>query len=320
MNIEGKNMAMIEIANLEKRYRNVHALKGISFDIEQGDIFGFIGPNGAGKTTTIKILATLLTADAGSARIGGFDVQEQPDQVRRIMGYMPDDFGVYNDLKVWEYLEFFAAAYRIPVVQRKSIVDDVLELTDLSVKKEAFVNELSRGMKQRLCLARTLVHNPDVLILDEPASGLDPRARIEIRELLKELKNMNKTILISSHILTELSDFCNKIGIIEAGRMIVSGDVKDILSQVSHGRLIKLELAAGQDIVKVMDILRLHNQISDLWDKGPTSIEIQFEGNDDEMANFSEFLVNNKIKFTSIQEAVNDLEDIFLKVTEGKVN
>lgn len=313
-------MAMIEISNLEKRYRNVHALKGISFDIEQGDIFGFIGPNGAGKTTTIKILATLLTADSGSARIGGYDVQEHPDQVRRIMGYMPDDFGVYNDLKVWEYLEFFAAAYRIPVVQRKSIVDDVLELTDLSVKKENFVNELSRGMKQRLCLARTLVHNPDVLILDEPASGLDPRARIEIRELLKELKNMNKTILISSHILTELSDFCNKIGIIEAGRMIVSGDVKDILSQVSHGRLIKLELGAGQDIVKVMDILRSHTQISDLWDKGPTTVELQFEGSDEEMANLSEFLVNNKIKFISIQESVNDLEDIFLKVTEGKVN
>jgi len=183
---------MLEVQHLRKEYRNLTAVKDLSFQLEQGDIFGFIGPNGAGKTTTIKILATLLRPTAGRAVIDGIDVVRFPEAVRAIIGYMPDFFGVYDDIKVWEYLDFFAAAYKIPRVKRPGIIDDVLELTDLTIKKEAYVEELSRGMKQRLCLAKTLVHDPKVLLLDEPASGLDPRARIEIKELLKELKSMGR--------------------------------------------------------------------------------------------------------------------------------
>src|SRR6266849_2247593 len=224
---------VIQIRHLRKEYKDLVAVKDLNLELEQGDIFGFIGPNGAGKTTTIKMLATLLIPTAGSAFVNGIDVVRHPEQIRSIVGYMPDFFGVYDDIKVWEYLDFFAAAYRIPRDKRPHIIDDVLVLTDLTVKKYAYVESLSRGMKQRLCLAKTLVHDPKVMLLDEPASGLDPRARIEIRELLKELKAMGKTIIVSSHILPELADFCNKIGIIEKGEMIISGDVNEIVRQMA---------------------------------------------------------------------------------------
>src|ERR1041385_1877821 len=235
---------MLQVQHLRKEYRNLVAVKDLTFSLEQGDIFGFIGPNGAGKTTTIKILATLLRPSFGRAVINGIDVVRDPEAVRGIIGYMPDFFGVYDDIKVWEYLDFFAAAYKIPRAKRPGIIDDVLELTDLTVKKESYVEELSRGMKQRLCLAKTLVHDPKVLLLDEPASGLDPRARIEIKELIKELKSMGKTIIISSHILPELADFCNKIGIIEQGELIVSGEVGEIMRQVTGGKVLELKVAA----------------------------------------------------------------------------
>src|SRR5437867_7711542 len=233
---------MLEVTHLRKEYRNLTAVKDLSFRLEQGDIFGFIGPNGPEKTTTIKILATLLRPTAGRAVIDGIDVVADPEAVRGIVGYMPDFFGVYDDIKVWEYLDFFAAAYKIPRDKRPRIIDDVLELTDLTVKKDSYVEELSRGMKQRLCLAKTLVHDPQVLLLDEPASGLDPRARIEIKELLKELKSMGKTIIISSHILPELADFCNKIGIIEQGELVVSGDVNEIIRQVSGHHTLEVRI------------------------------------------------------------------------------
>src|SRR6266446_4377913 len=235
---------MIEIKHLRKEYKDKPepAVKDLCLELEQGDIFGFIGPNGAGKTTTIKMLATLLTPTAGTAYVDGIDVVRNPEAVRAIVGYMPDFFGVYDDIKVWEYLDFFAAAYRIPKDTRPQIIDDVLTLTDLNVKKDSYVESLSRGMKQRLCLAKTLVHDPKVLLLDEPASGLDPRARIEIKELLKELKSMGKTIMISSHILPELADFCNKIGIIEQGELIVSGDVMEIMRQVTGGQMLDVRV------------------------------------------------------------------------------
>src|SRR5438067_337568 len=223
---------MIQIRNLRKEYKDLVALRNLNLELESGDIFGFIGPNGAGKTTTIKMLATLLTPTSGVAYVDGVNVVQNPEAVRSVVGYMPDFFGVYDDIKVWEYLDFFAAAYRIPRHKRPQIIDDVLTLTDLNVKKDAYVESLSRGMKQRLCLAKTLVHDPKVLLLDEPASGLDPRARIEIKELLKELKAMGKTIIVSTHILPELADFCNKIGIIEKGEMIISGDVEAIIKQI----------------------------------------------------------------------------------------
>ncbi len=219
---------MIKITGLTKTYGRLTALESLDLHIASGDIFGFIGPNGAGKTTTMRVLATLLEPTAGQAWIDGLDVRRHGREVRRRVGYMPDFMGVYDDLKVFEYLEFFAAAFELPRGQRRKTVSDVLELTDLTGKSDALVDSLSRGMQQRLGLARVLVHDPKVLILDEPASGLDPRARIEIRELLKELKRMGKTIMISSHILSELEEMCDHVGIIEKGRLIFAGTMDQI--------------------------------------------------------------------------------------------
>ena len=235
-------MAFVEIDHLFVMYGRTVAVKGLSFEIPQGEVFGFIGPNGAGKTTTIKVLATLLRPHAGEARIGGVSVARRPRAVRRMMGYMPDFFGVYEDLTVNEYLHFFAAAYRLDRARRRAVVDDLLALTDLGEKRDSPVDALSRGMKQRLGLARVLIHDPDLLLLDEPASGLDPRARIEIRELLKELKRMGKTILVSSHILHELAQVCTRIGIIEAGRMVAEGSLDDIYRQLGLKRLIHVQI------------------------------------------------------------------------------
>jgi len=235
-------MAFVEIEHLFVMYGRTVAVKNLSFDIPQGEVFGFIGPNGAGKTTTIKVLATLLRPAAGTASVGGADVTRHPRKVRRMIGYMPDFFGVYEDLTVDEYLHFFAAAYRLDRAKRRSVVDDLLALTDLSEKRDSPVEALSRGMKQRLGLARVLIHDPDLLLLDEPASGLDPRARIEIRELLKELKRMGKTILLSSHILHELAQVCTRIGIIEAGRMVAHGSLEDIYHQLGLMRLIHVQI------------------------------------------------------------------------------
>ena len=223
---------MIETRELTKMYGDLHALKNLELKLEKGDVFGFIGPNGAGKTTTMRILATLLNPTWGEAYVCGYSIYTAPKDIRRVIGYMPDFFGVYDDMKVIEYLEFFAAAYRIKGPARRKICDEVLDLVDLGYKRDAFVTSLSRGMTQRLGLARVLLHDPQVLLLDEPASGLDPRARIEIRGLLKELRNMGKTIMVSSHILPELADICNKIGIIEKGELIVNEAVADVMRRV----------------------------------------------------------------------------------------
>ncbi len=222
--------------NLTKRYGTFTALSNLNLTIERGAIHGFIGPNGAGKTTTMRILATLLEQTEGQAWVADYPVSEAPMEVRKRIGYMPDFFGVYDNMKVWEYLDFFASAYHVPMDKRKGMIGDLLSLVDLSAKHDSFVEELSRGMKQRLCLARTLVHNPDLLILDEPASGLDPHARIELRELLKELRSLGKTILVSSHILTELAEMCTHIAIIERGKLLVSGSVADILKAMQPAR------------------------------------------------------------------------------------
>src|SRR5438132_10248485 len=227
---------IVETRNLTKRYGNFTALSDLNLSIERGSIHGFIGPNGAGKTTTMRIVATLLEPSGGQAWVAGYPVTQRPYEVRRRIGYMPDFFGVYDNMKVWEYLDFFAAAYNVPPARRPGMIDDLLALVDLNVKKYSFVDDLPRGMKQRLCLARTLVHEPDLLILDEPASGLDPRARIELRELLKELRNLGKTILVSSHILSELTEICTHVAIIERGHLITSGKVEDILQAMQPAR------------------------------------------------------------------------------------
>jgi ABC-2 type transport system ATP-binding protein len=308
---------VVDIQHLRKDYRNLTAVKDLSLKLEQGDIFGFIGPNGAGKTTTIKMLATLLRPTSGRALIDGTDVTRDPDRVRGIIGYMPDFFGVYDDIKVWEYLDFFAAAYRIPRDRRPQIIDDVLELTDLSVKKDAYVEELSRGMKQRLCLAKTLVHDPKVLLLDEPASGLDPRARIEIKELLKELKSMGKTIIISSHILPELADFCNKIGIIEQGEMIVSGDVSEIMRQVTGGKVLELKVAGDPEPAIELLTARRDVRSARLLDDG---IKVEYTGEPEEVHELLQALLAAGVRVQSFSEQQTDLEDIFMRVTRGVVS
>ena len=236
---DGVRRFMIEVINFTKRYGDFVAVDNLSFAIGKGEIFGFIGPNGAGKSTTIRFLATLLRPTSGEGRVAGFSVTTEPMSVRRVIGFMPDDFGVYDGMKVWEFLDFFAVAYEIPRSYRKKIIGEVLDLLDLTHKRDDYVNGLSKGMKQRLCLAKTLVHDPPVLILDEPASGLDPRARLEMKALLNELKQMGKTILISSHILSELADFCTSIGIIERGKMLAAGNIQEIQAQIRSHRVLE---------------------------------------------------------------------------------
>lgn len=312
-------MAMIEIHNLTKRYRDLTAVKDLNLAIEKGDVFGFIGPNGAGKTTTIKTLATLLEPTTGQAFVDGIDVVRNPLEVRRVIGYMPDFFGVYDDVKVWEYLDFFAAAYKIPSNKRKGIIDDVLELTDLTGKKEAYVESLSRGMKQRLCLAKTLVHDPKVLLLDEPASGLDPRARIEFRALLKELQAMGKTIFVSSHILPELADFCNVVGIMERGQLIVAGKVNDIVHKLEGGMVLDVRLVGEESNGnKAVELLQDFPNVREASAEG-NHLTIGFIGLHDDLPGLLSHLVMNGLPVATFNQRAADLEDIFMKVTKGAV-
>lgn len=308
---------MLVIENLVKQYGTLTAVNNLNLQIDAGDIMGFIGPNGAGKTTTIKMVSTLLRPTSGTIYVNGISVLESPDEVRPMIGYMPDFFGVYEDVRVWEYLDFFAAAYKIPVNSRRRMIDEALELTDLIVKREAFVSELSRGMQQRLCLAKTILHDPKLLLLDEPASGLDPRARIEIKELLKELQRMGKTILISSHILPELADFCNKVAIIEQGKLITSGNVQGIMEQCRGGTVINIRvvdriqeaLGCLAGIPAISDARLNEGLISATWNGEPGEVYIVLET-----------LVKNGYKVFSFSEEDIDLEDVFLKVTRGAVS
>lgn len=238
---------MIELFEFGKDYGDFTAVQSVSLKIDAGEMFGFIGPNGAGKSTSIRYLATLLKASRGDGIVNGHSVNKDPMAVRRSIGYMPDDFGVYDGMKVWEFLDFFAVAYRIGRSKRKQVINDVLELLDLTHKRDDFVNGLSRGMKQRLCLAKTLVHDPPVLILDEPASGLDPRARVEVKALLKELRRMGKTILISSHILTELADCCSSIGIIERGQLLMHGPIDEVYRRIRGHRVIQARFITNME-------------------------------------------------------------------------
>ena len=307
---------MIKIENVSKFYKTFPAVKEISFEIGKGEVFGFIGPNGAGKTTTIKMLSTLMLPSEGSLSIGGYDVAKEPQEVRRIIGYMPDSFGVYEDLLVWEYLDYFAALYKLPVEKRKRAIDDVLELTDLTVKRDSQVMSLSRGMKQRLCLAKTLVHDPEVLLLDEPASGLDPHARIEIRELIRELCRMGKTVLVSSHILTELADFCTSIGIIEAGKMLAAGRIDDITARLAGN--VMLEISVKGDPTFALQVLGERTDITQKTCDGRI-IRAEFTGNAEDVDDVLEYLVGRGVRLLGFVRSEADLEDIFLKITRGVV-
>ncbi len=307
---------LVVVENLNVIYGSTHAVRGLSLTIGRGEIFGFIGPNGAGKTSTIKVLATLLKPFSGHASVGGIDVTKSPDEVRRRIGYMPDFFGVYEDLTAEEYLHFFAAAYRIDGARRKSVVADVLALTDLTGKADAPVDGLSRGMKQRLGLARVLLHDPDLLLLDEPASGLDPRARIEMRELLKELQKMGKTILVSSHILHELSQFCSLIGIVEAGQMVAAGSLNDIYRALSLKRTVHVQLAnSSPELLAKIGALPAVASLEENIDRIAIGLR------EDEMAveDLHDALYSMGARMRMFQPEAMDMETAFIKLTEGKL-
>lgn len=307
---------IVDIEHLHVFYGRQVAVRDLSLVIPRGEVFGFIGPNGAGKTTTIKVLATLLKPSAGFVRVMGTDVKVSPQSVRRNIGYVPDSFGVYEDLTVVEYLHFFAAAYRIDREKRASTVKDVLALTDLSDKAGSQVDALSRGMKQRLGIARILLHDPQLLLLDEPASGLDPRARIELRELLKELKRMGKTILVSSHILHELSQFCTRIGIIEAGRMVAQGSLTDIYRKLDLKRTVHVQISnLTPPLVESMRALRGVASVEELADR----VAIHVREDELAMEDLLDALRGLGARIRMFQPEAMDMETAFMKLTEGKV-
>ncbi|KMZ44277.1 MULTISPECIES: ABC transporter ATP-binding protein [Bacillales] len=305
---------MIQIQNLRKRYGKMEALKGLSLEIDKGTVFGFVGPNGAGKSTTMSILATLLEPTSGKAYVGGYEVTRHPKEVRKLIGYMPDFFGVYDNLTAEEYLDFYGANYDIPAAERKQIIPQLLELVNLTHKRDAYVDSLSRGMKQRLGLARSLVHNPEVLILDEPASGLDPRARIELREILKELRDMGKTIIISSHILPELAEMCDVIGIVEEGNLVAFGRVDEIYSKMQEQRVLRIRLL--DRVEEAMTRLREMPVITRVTREG-NWVVAGFSGNDEEQVELLRELAVSGYPVAAFNEAVGDLEEIFLEITKG---
>jgi len=308
---------MIRTFGLTKRYRNQLALENLNMQVKQGEIFGYIGPNGAGKTTTLKILATLLTPTSGRAEVCGFDVVREARHIRPLIGYMPDFFGVYEDMTVEEYLTFFAAAYGLKGEKRTRIVSDILELTDLGSKRDAMVEALSRGMQQRLGLARTLVHDPKVLILDEPSSGLDPRARIEIRALLKEVKKMGKTIIISSHILSELEEMCDSVGIIEKGNLIFCGTQEELRLKAATGGVI--EVAVADRNGEAADLLRAHPGVADVT-TDDDHLHVVLKADAPDYSFIPEYLIQGGFRVTKLNKEHVRLEDIFMKVTKGIVS
>ncbi len=314
---------IIKTDDLRKSFGGFEALRGISLEVPTGSIYGFVGPNGAGKTTTMRILTTLTRPSQGQAWVAGHSVLEDRRAVRRSIGYMPDEFGVYEDLRVWEYLDFFAACYDIAEGDRKALVADLLELVDLRHRREDMVDKLSRGMKQRLSLARTLAHDPEVLILDEPASGLDPRARVEIRELLGELANMGKTIFFSSHILADVEDVCSHIGIVEAGELIIQGSIDELKLQLMANREIVITVMKHEHAEAVTSL------VSDIGNvdaaeiitpkNGRARVRVDFAGNDEELGALSRRLFESNITLLGFNEEEKDLEHMFMRVTRGLV-
>ena len=305
---------MIETRDLTKVYGTLHALSKLDLKLDRGDVFGFIGPNGAGKTTTMRILATLLNPTWGEAYVCGYSIYKNPKDIRRSIGYMPDFFGVYDDMKVIEYLEFFAAAYRITGPARRKVCDQVLELVDLGYKRDELVTSLSRGMTQRLGLARVLLHDPQVLLLDEPASGLDPRARIEIRGLLKELRAMGKTIMISSHILPELADICNKVGIIEKGKLLVNSDVAEVMRRVRHQTILKIGVQSLPD--EAAKLVGQHPSVESVSvDAGQITAKLKPEITD--YSDLPTALITAGCRLTLFKEEELNLETAFMELTKG---
>jgi len=305
---------MIETRDLTKKYGELFAIKSINLTLERGDLFGFIGPNGSGKTTTMRILATLLNPTWGEAYVGGNSIYTRPKEIRRMIGYMPDFFGVYDDMKVIEYLEFFAAAYRIRGPKRRQVCDEVLDLVELGYKREALVTSLSRGMTQRLGLARVLLHDPQVLLLDEPASGLDPRARIEIRTLLKRLGGMGKTIMVSSHILPELADICNKVGIIERGELLFNDTVDELLRRVRPNTVLNIGVVG--DSAAATKLLQGHKLVEGVQ-TGEKYLTVTLNNGHTDYSELATLLVSAGHKLTLLREEELNLETAFMALTKG---
>jgi ABC-2 type transport system ATP-binding protein len=311
---------MIETRDLTKMYGELYALNRLTIKLERGDVYGFIGPNGSGKTTTMRILATLLNPTWGEATVCGYSIYNNAKEIRHLMGFMPDFFGVYDDMKVIEYLEFFAAAYRLKGAERRRKCDQVLDLVDLGYKRDALVTSLSRGMTQRLGLARVLLHEPQVLLLDEPASGLDPRARIEMRNLLKELRSMGKTILVSSHILPELADICNKIGIIERGELLFDGDVQSAIRQVRQHTVYLVAVADGKNPT-ARQLLEGHTDILKIEPRAEDdTLRVTLSDNVHDGSFIPELLLQNRLRLKMFKEEEIDLEDVFMGITKGITN
>ena len=308
---------MIETKDLTKKYDELFAVKSLDVKLEPGDVFGFIGPNGSGKTTTMKMLATLLNPTWGEAYVGGYSIYTHPKEIRRLIGYMPDQFGVYDDMKVIEYLEFFAAAYRINGAKRRKVCEDALELVGLTYKRDAMATSLSRGMNQRLGLARVLLHDPQVLLLDEPASGLDPRVRIEIRQVIKKLGQMGKTIMVSSHILPELADMCNRIGIIERGELLVNARVDDVMKQVRRQVLLWIGVAVVDgELERAVQLLGDHPAVERIEPRDNLLYVTLKEGVTD-YSDLPTLLVSNGLKLTLFREEELNLETAFMALTKG---
>jgi ABC-2 type transport system ATP-binding protein len=305
----------VQTFGLTRLYGNITALDRLDLTVNKGDLFGFIGSNGAGKTTTLRILSTFLAPSAGTAQILGRDLLREADAVRHVIGYMPDFFGVYKDMEVTEYLDFFGACYKIPTAQREKTVNDVLELVGLTDKKGALIGALSRGMQQRLGLARVLIHDPQLLLLDEPASGLDPRARIEMMAILQELQRLGKTIIISSHILSELQTLCNRVAIIEKGRLIYSGEVQGVRDQVSQGRVMWVRVSSEQS--QAIDLLKARKEVAEVT-SADGEIKVTLAGPDIEHSIVADILVHGGAKLIELREDEVGLEEVFMRVTRGE--
>src|SRR5688572_26133856 len=305
----------VQTFSLTRVYGPMIALNALNLTVNKGDLFGFIGSNGAGKTTTLRILATFLAPSGGRAEVLGHDVVKDADAVRHIIGYMPDFFGVYKDMEVTEYLDFFGACYKIPSSKREKTVNDVLELVGLSEKRGALIGALSRGMQQRLGLARVLIHDPQVLLLDEPASGLDPRARIEMMAILQELQRMGKTIIISSHILSELQTLCNRVAIIEKGKLIYSGPVQGVRDQMSSGLIYWFKVATDPE--QAIQMLKTRPEVTDI-SRVDGQVKVTLASHDIDPSFLADTLVRGGAKLTGLWEDELGLEEVFMRVTRGE--
>lgn len=306
---------MLQINHLYKNYGKFQAVNDLNLHVPKGDLFGFVGPNGAGKTTTIRMICGLMPPAAGSITINGVDALKNPKEIKKQIGYVPDFFGVYDNLKVSEYMDFYGSMYRMTSKEIKAVADDLLELVNLSDKKEVYVDTLSRGMKQRLCVARALIHNPALLVLDEPNSGLDPRARVEMKELLQNLRSMGKTIVISSHILSELSEMCNSIGIMDRGKLVTAGKIEDVMTQVFGGN--KLVISIHGEMEPAVRMLKEHAQVK-VDTVGEKDIHISHSMQENEIAQMIAQMIGSGIVVTGFYKEEGNLESLFMQLTGGQ--